>query len=242
MANSTNQYVLAVKEEKCVIGKLHRSPHLPWSTTIVSLPLDIRSHDFLILGNLHGLLVVSNLKTSELVLWNPTTKENKVISNLVLANRCYLHQYDAVGFYMDSTNDYMVLHIQRKDEWIRVYTYSRRLGFWRRIYCTINKDYHKNSFVWSPGVYFAVEEFWVGQKNKVLCFDVNMEIFTEMPAFPEDLDIVICRGNLVSVRNQLQIFISYTYPKRSIDLWEMVHNKWKNVSVFPDIFHMPLSE
>ncbi|KAK1440907.1 hypothetical protein QVD17_06740 [Tagetes erecta] len=244
MANSSNHYILAVKDSKCIIGKLYRSSHLPWSTTIVSLPLDITSHDFLILATLHGLLVVSNLKTSELVLWNPTTKENKVISNLE-TNGYYIHQSDAVGFYMDSTKDYRVLHIQRKDERIQVYTYSRRLGFWRRLYCTINKDYHKNSFVWSPGVfcndkvYFAVEEFWVGGKNKVLFFDVNNEIFTEMP-FPKNIDGVICRGNLVSVKNQLQIFISYTYPQKSVDLWELVHNKWKKVSVLTDIFHLPL--
>ncbi|KAK1424886.1 hypothetical protein QVD17_20227 [Tagetes erecta] len=244
MANSSNNYILAVKEEKCIIGKLSRSTHLPWSTTNVSLPLDITSHDFLILANLHGLLVVSNLKTSELVLWNPTTKENKVISNIE-TNGYYIHQSDAVGFYMDSTKDYRVLHIQRKDERIHVYTYSRRLGFWRRLYCTINKDYHKNSFVWSPGVfcndkvYFAVEEFWVGGKNRVIFFDVNNEIFTEMP-FPENIDGVICRGNLVSVKNQLQMFISYTYPQKSVDLWELVHNNWKKVSVLTDIFHLPL--
>ncbi|KAL8200112.1 hypothetical protein R6Q57_011451 [Mikania cordata] len=121
-------------------------------------------------------------------LWNPVTGSYKLLSTHDL-HGFFEHNANAVGLYIDASDDYKVLHIKRRFGLFDVNVYSRIFESWRNIAFLTRSEYLSPSFSLSSGtfygdtLYFTVCDCWIGGENVLFCFDVNSEIFMEI-TFP----------------------------------------------------------
>ncbi|KAK9049933.1 hypothetical protein SSX86_000022 [Deinandra increscens subsp. villosa] len=224
--NSSNQRILNVGELTCSVHPIDIRSCDYGPGTVVDFPFN----DISIHSHLDGLLCVCLDSTFELLLWNPVTGAYKNLSTPDF-DCFYENSLDAVGLYIDASQDYKVLHIKRRCGVYAAHVYSRRLDSWRTIPFITRPEYIRQSFYWSSGtlcgdtLYFTVSESYVNGVNVVICFDVNLEQFKEI-SFPPVPCNGIYKGELLNVKNELHMFVSTGYREMSIDLWKLEGECW----------------
>ncbi|KAK9073844.1 hypothetical protein SSX86_006438 [Deinandra increscens subsp. villosa] len=237
---STNQRILFVGDLTCSVHPIDIQSCDYGAGAVAPFPWD----DISIHSNLDGLLCVCLNRTSELVLWNPTTGAYKRLPTDDY-HGFYEHSLDAVGLYINASEDYNVLHIKRRGGQYCVSVYSRILESWRDIPFVTKPEYLSLSFHWSSGtlcgdiLYFVVKESYIEGVNVLVCFDVNLEQFKEI-AFPPVRPMGIFLGELVDVRNELHMFISSGYRDMTIELWKLEGEHWVKVLACTELPSMPL--
>jgi F-box interacting protein len=181
-----------------------------------------------------------------LLLWNPVTGKYNHLSTRD-GHGFFEDMNDAIGFYIDASDDYKVIHIKRRFGVYGVYVYSRRLDSWRNIPFEPRLEYVPRSFQWSDGtlcgdtLYFLLCESWVGGINMVICFDVISEEFKEI-SFPPVNSSGIFFGEVVSVKNQLYMFVSTGFREMQLELWMLEGEHWIQVLASPQIPPIPTDD
>ncbi|MFS8015151.1 putative F-box associated interaction domain, F-box-like domain superfamily [Helianthus anomalus] len=221
MCKGSRQKILSIGQESCFISIT--TVDLVDEKTMITLPFHVRPSDVWILSSLNGLLCVCLRNTFEMLIWNPLIRSCINISD----SKSYVFfkiYSDAVGLYIDSSNDYRVLHIKRGRFTVDVMAYSRRTSHWKRIPFLQKRHYHTNGYVWSggtfceDGLYFTVFQFWLAGDIVIIRFDVNTETFSEI-GFPYVGNGETCQGNLVNMNNKLHVFVSHGFIDMAVDLW-----------------------
>ncbi|KAM0020497.1 putative F-box domain, galactose oxidase/kelch, beta-propeller, F-box associated interaction [Helianthus debilis subsp. tardiflorus] len=196
------------------------------SKIVVSLPFERSSCHVRILASFKGLLCICLCDTGEMLIWNPLTQVYKMVANSKIRGLC-TPQLDAVGFYVDSSKGYMLLHLKRFGGKMWLYIYSLRRQLWRKVGFLDKQKYFKRKLKWSNGtfykgvVYFTVDfiknHFHSG--SMLLGFDVKLEKFNKIryPNVPRD-DL---EGHLFLIHNNLHIFLTHGMPFWSVDLWRL---------------------
>lgn len=237
---SSNQRALLVDDLTCSIHPINFQSGDFGPGTIHCFPFS----DVSIYSHLDGLLCVCLNRTSELLLWNPVTCAYKHLSTPD-RHGFFEHNVDAIGLYIDAYDDYKVLHVKRMCGVFSAYIYSRRLESWRNIPFITRPEYVSPTFTWSSGtlcgdtLYFTVCDCWVGGKNVVICFDVNLEQFKEI-SFPAFASAGMGFGDLVNIKNELYMFVSTGIEYMWVELWMLEEEHWIKVSSFPSIPPIPL--
>ncbi|KAL8231628.1 hypothetical protein R6Q57_001406 [Mikania cordata] len=103
-------------------------------------------------SHLDGLLCVRLIHSSELALWNPVTGSYKLLSTHD-HHGFFEHNVDAVGLYIDASDDYKVMQIKRRFGVFDVNVYSRRFESWRNIPFLTRSEYVIPSFSLSSGTF-----------------------------------------------------------------------------------------
>ncbi|KAJ0929925.1 hypothetical protein HanPSC8_Chr04g0143421 [Helianthus annuus] len=70
--------------------------------------------------------------TGKLVIWNQLTHAFKEVSSSN-SHGLYKPKSDAIGLYMDKTDDYKLLHIKRRRGKMWVHVYSSMFDSWHKI-------------------------------------------------------------------------------------------------------------
>ncbi|KAI3725246.1 hypothetical protein L1987_65027 [Smallanthus sonchifolius] len=238
---SSNQRMLLIGDLTCSVHPIDFQNGDYGPSTIVPFPFNdvsIRSH-------LDGLLCVPLNHKSELILWNPVTHAYKHLST----PECHCHgffEHDAIGLYIDAYEDYKVLHIKCSCGVLGASIYFRRADSWGNIPFITRPEYVSHTFSWSTGtlcgvtLYFTICECWVGGKNVVICFDVNLEQIKEI-SFPSVPSKGIFLGDLVNVKNEHHMFVSTGTREMSIELWKLEGEQWIKVLSCLPIPPIPLS-
>ncbi|KAJ0932594.1 putative F-box domain, galactose oxidase/kelch, beta-propeller, F-box associated interaction [Helianthus annuus] len=199
------------------------------------------------LASLDGMLCVCLQNTCELVVWNPLTTKFKKLANSN-SQGFYKVDRDALGFFVDSSDDYNILHIKRRRGTMTVYIYSMDLNSWSTVRFLKHRPYHHYTYLWSPatlcggGLYFVVTQCR-GRSDglSVIRFDVNSKSFSEL-CFPNVYDDEVS-GSLVNINEELHMYVcigNYDY-RREIVLWRLKNKSWMKVFAYPDKLWMPLS-
>ncbi|KAL8217986.1 hypothetical protein R6Q57_021359 [Mikania cordata] len=182
--SASNQRVVLVDNLTCSMHPINFQSGGHGPGTILYFPFN----NVTIYSHLDGLMCVRLNHTSELALWNPVTGSYKLLSTHD-RHGFFEHNADAVGLYIDASDDYKVLYIKRRFGVFAVNVYSRRFESWRNIPFLTILEYVCPSFSFSSGtfcsdtLYFTVCECWIGGENVVFGLDVNSEIFKEI-TFP----------------------------------------------------------
>ncbi|KAJ0744225.1 putative F-box-like domain superfamily protein [Helianthus annuus] len=179
-------------------------------------PFKTRPDELMILGSLDGMLCVCLEETSQILIWNPLTQASTTLSS------CESHGFfkkdsDSAAFYVDSANEYKVLHVIRRRGTEAVYIYSTRYyipGGKLRTFCLLSMS--------------------------ILRFDVNLEQFSSVP-LPRDFNGGGFDGSLVSIAGQLHIFMHYKYDMYYFGLCKLGYEEWINLWVLPCIGVVPSS-
>ncbi|XP_035832959.1 F-box protein At3g08750-like [Helianthus annuus] len=176
------------KKESCFIRST--GVDLVDEKTMITLSFHVHPSDVWILSSLNGLLCVCLRNTFEMLIWNPLIRSCINISDSKSYGFFKIYS-DAVGLYIDSSNDYRVLHIKRGRFTVDVMAYSRRTSHWKR--------------------------FWLAGDIVIIRFDVNTETFSEI-GFPYVGNGETCQGNLVNMNNKLHVFVSHGFIDMVVDL------------------------
>ncbi|GJZ73646.1 F-box domain containing protein [Tanacetum coccineum] len=157
-----------------------------------------------IVASYDGLVCLAAMYTQELAFWNPLTSAFKKLSGNSCSPRffykpsCTLYPLryspdkigmppsssDVIGFYIDSSNDYKLLHMVSNGAF-GAYVYSLRTDSWRKIkYLVDNADCISN-YHWSPATFWDNHLYFVvldsaGDQRCIICFDVKSEKFSKI--------------------------------------------------------------
>lgn len=128
-----------------------------------------------IVGSCNGLVCVE-IEGTGVVLWNPCTRDFKVLPNPPTK----FHSFDFYGFGYDSTtDDYKVIKGHRKVSLIRVFTLKN--GSWMTL-CNHNAAMCSGQGSLVNG---ALHWFVPGQPSRILSFDLAEETFEEIVPLPD---------------------------------------------------------
>ncbi|MFS7931492.1 putative F-box associated interaction domain, F-box-like domain superfamily [Helianthus anomalus] len=163
-------------------------------------------------------IVSGNLRTdaNELVLWNPTTRRFKLISDDYFSRYFGRHD-DTGGMYVDEHNDLKVLHINCFAGAVTARVYSRHNDSWRKLSFLKGCMLGSNFYSWSHGIYsgktiyFTVSNYWIppGECN-IVAFDVISESFSIL-RFPERIQASPCQVHFLTISNKLHgIVVKYS--------------------------------
>ncbi|MFS7932474.1 putative galactose oxidase/kelch, beta-propeller, F-box associated interaction [Helianthus anomalus] len=246
MRASPDQKLLTVGYPSlCSVRSLNFADANYFLATDVPTPFNVRPRNLLFLASLDGMLCVCLKNTCELLVWNPLTRACKMLSNSTKQG-FYKVQHDAIGFYVDSSFDYNILHIKRRRGTIAVYIYSLRLGSWKSVRFLKKRPYHGQTYNWSSatfsgdGLYFRVSQYWLAGPKMIIRFDVNTKQFSELP-FP-NASGEGPNGALVSIRSELHMFLASGYYERPVDLWKLHNGSWMLLCSFPFRMCLPFPE
>ncbi|KAL8215911.1 hypothetical protein R6Q57_022748 [Mikania cordata] len=201
-------------------------------------------NNVMIYSHLDGLLCVRLNHTSELALWNSVNSSYKLLSTHD-RHGFFEHNADAVGLYIDASDDYKVLHIKRRFGVFAVNVYSKRFECWRNIPFLTRLEYVRPSFSLSSStfcvdtLYFTVCDCWIGGENVLICFDVNSDIFKEI-TFPPLASAGMNFGDLVNIKNEFYMFVSTGMEFMWVELWMLEDDHWIKSLLFPPIPPIPL--
>ncbi|KAM0016871.1 putative F-box-like domain superfamily protein [Helianthus debilis subsp. tardiflorus] len=123
---SSNKRLLLIDDLACSVHPIIFQSNDYGPSSIVTFPFDHQYNDVSIHSHLNGLLCVCLNHTYELLLWNPTTTAFKRLSTPD-SHGFYINNLDVVGLYVDTDDDYKVLHIKHKFGVLGVYVYSREV-------------------------------------------------------------------------------------------------------------------
>lgn len=213
--------------------------HHAYLINIIPFPIQTMFSDIQVLSSLNGLLLVCEKNTALLILWNPTTRVYKVVSDCHSGNY-YNYQLDAASLYVDSSNDYKILLLKRDHGLMRPFVYSRRYAAWRSIGFLTETKYNGSDYVWSSGtfckssLFFTVSKYWSECESFVVKFDVDQETFSKI-SFPYVQKSWIAQGHLLKISNVLHMFLTNGFPNFGVDLWKLDTNIWTRVLSFQHV-------
>jgi F-box interacting protein len=200
----------------------------------VHIPFSVEG-GFRFLTTLDGMLCVGIEEKFELIVWNPATTQFINLNEHDLHGLFQFHT-DSIGFFIDSSEDYYVMHIKRRrNKCSMVYVYSLLTREWELLPRVLNASFHDKSYVWSDGtlfgtgLYFLLSRFWDGGESLILRFDVNLKVFSEVPA-PSPLGERV-GGLLVNAREELCMIVFYGFYVRRVELWKLINESWRCVQV-----------
>ncbi|KAJ0779914.1 putative F-box associated interaction domain, F-box-like domain superfamily [Helianthus annuus] len=199
--DSVEKKLLSFKDTSIVIDDVVSGKLDVVSSKTLSFPNNVHSSFLRILSSFNGLLLVSNEGICcQLILWNPTIRQYKVLCDDYF-NYNHHRNSDTGGIYFDQFNDLKVLNIRCYRNVTAARVYSRRRESWTTINSGIVNNYSSSRYSWSTGVYvdktiyFMVSNYWypLGERN-IVCFDVVSETF-RMLHFPESIVVNPCQGH-----------------------------------------------
>ncbi|PWA69210.1 F-box domain-containing protein [Artemisia annua] len=147
-----------------------------------------------------GLLCLAAMLPQELAFWNPLTGAFKKLSDNSCSPRFYKpsctlrplkfspdnisSSSDVIGFYIDSSNDYKLLHMVSNGA-LGAYVYSLRTDSWRKIEYLIDNADCISNYHWSPATFWEHNLYFVvldlaGDQRCIICFDVKSEKFRKI--------------------------------------------------------------
>ncbi|XP_076929655.1 F-box/kelch-repeat protein At3g06240-like [Bidens hawaiensis] len=198
-----------------------------------------------ILVSLDGLIcLATNDVPAKLVFWNPFTGAYKRLSANPSNPFSFVHTYDAIGFYIDSSNDYKLLYLVNGGD-LGAYVYSHILDSWREIEFSIRSDtacrFHSNAIFCGKCLYFMA----VNKRTDcwIICFDVKTETFRkiEYPLVPSGAKDY--GRSLVVLNGCIHLCVSYTISNlKQGDMWRMEGDgEWVNMAAFASAEHNELT-
>ncbi|KAF5776778.1 putative F-box domain-containing protein [Helianthus annuus] len=111
VGNSIQKKLLSLKESSIVVDDIVSGNLEVDTSKTVNFPYDVHPSFLSIICSFNGLILVCIKRNpNELVLWNPTTRRFKLISDDYFI-RYFGRHYDTGGMYLDEDNDLKVLHI-----------------------------------------------------------------------------------------------------------------------------------
>ncbi|MFS7978473.1 putative F-box domain-containing protein [Helianthus anomalus] len=195
MANNLNRKVMmltktSIDNHNLIGGTLEIS-----SRKIISFPVDTHLSNLIFLVSQYGIILMCiQWRPDELIIWNPTTNQ--------LVNLCdkkpkkiFDLREDAVGIYMDSSNDLKILLLQRRKDDVIPRMYSRKTSEWKTLNFLKGADYGSSLYWWSSGtlcnnvLYFPSPHYWTPAKSYTIAFDVESEIFSKV-SIPQHTGVV----------------------------------------------------
>ncbi|KAJ0668400.1 putative F-box domain-containing protein [Helianthus annuus] len=133
VVNSIQKKLLSLNENSIVVDDIVSGNLQVNSRKTVTFPIDVHPSLLSIMCSFNGLILVCIKRSyNELVLWNPTTRRFKVISDDYFSRYFGLHT-DTGGMYCDEDNDLKVLHINCYWDVVTARVYSRRNDSWRKL-------------------------------------------------------------------------------------------------------------
>ncbi|KAF5769121.1 putative F-box-like domain superfamily protein [Helianthus annuus] len=110
--NSPHKKFLSLQDMSIVVDNVIGGNLDVVTSKTITFPDNVNPTFLRILASFNGLLLVCNEQTCcELILWNPTTRRHKLLSNDYFCH-WYGRNCDTGGMYFDETNDLKVLHIK----------------------------------------------------------------------------------------------------------------------------------
>ncbi|XP_076918648.1 uncharacterized protein LOC143579149 [Bidens hawaiensis] len=211
MRASSDQKLLEAGPRSCKARSLNYKAANYLLATNISIPFNAHPENFLFLATLDGMVCVCLITTWEMFVWNPLTTVFKKLSNSN-SQGFYKYNSDAIGFCVNSSFDYSIVHIKRRRGTLAIYVYSMRLSSWRTVRFLKKLAFHHETFNWSPrtlcgdGLYFTVAQYRHFGQKMILRFDVNTMEFSEL-CFPD----VYGYGNLgvlADIKSELHMLVS----------------------------------
>ncbi|XP_076956996.1 F-box/kelch-repeat protein At3g06240-like [Bidens hawaiensis] len=206
--------------------------------SITNLPIPFKG-DVVIVASLDGLVCVVFRETNDLAFWNPLTGAYKKIYTKFVVDMS-----GVFTFYIDSSNDYKLLHIVSKSG--EGFIYSRRLDSWRKIPHLENII---RSFNWGQAIflgekiYFKLETWRSGGPQRgLISFDVESEKFKEIQ-FPPLTCGASLYVNLVALNGCIHLCVGYKdihHEGFKCDMWRIDGDKWIKVATFDRSCYQPL--
>ncbi|KAJ0715626.1 putative F-box domain-containing protein [Helianthus annuus] len=165
------------------------------SRKIISFPVDTSLSNLTILASQYGLLLMCiQFLPNELILWNPTTNQF-----LNLCDKKPKHFFDlkkdAVGIYIDSSNDIKILLLQRRMDDVVPHVYFQNTCEWKTLTFLKGPDYASSLYWWSSRtlcnnvLYFPSPHYWTPAKSYTIAFDVESETFSKV-SIPQCTDVI----------------------------------------------------
>ncbi|XP_022007789.1 putative F-box protein At3g23260 [Helianthus annuus] len=231
MANNRYRKVIMLTKSSIDIhnligGKLDIS-----SRKIISFPVDTHLSNLIILASQYGILLMCiQWRPNELILWNPTTNQFLNLCDKKPKNFFDLRE-DAVGIYMDSSNDLKILLLQRRKDDVIPRVYSRNTCEWKTLTFLKGADYASSLYWWSSGtlcnnvLYFPSPHYWTPAKSYTIAFDVESETFSKV-SIPQSTDVIGRQTCFIKIRNTLHMFIVGETPETNVKLYKFEDELW----------------
>ncbi|XP_076903120.1 putative F-box/kelch-repeat protein At3g17570 [Bidens hawaiensis] len=230
MRASADQKILEADQRSCKVCSLNYKAANYFLATNISIPFNARPENLLFLSSLDGMLCVCLINTWELIVWNPLTTFFKKLSN---SNKQGFYKYnrDAIGFCVNSSYDYNIVHVKRRRGTLAIYVYPMRLSSWRTVRFLKKRPYHNETFNWSSGtlcgdgLYFTVAQHWDFGQKIILRFDVNTMEFSEL-SLP-DVHGFGNMGVLADISSELHMLVSPgSIEYGTVSLWKLNNGVW----------------
>ncbi|XP_022041169.1 putative F-box protein At3g16210 [Helianthus annuus] len=232
VGNSIQKKLLSLKENSIVVDDIVAGKLEEDTSETVIFPYDVEPSFLSIIGSFNGLILLCIKRSyNELVLWNPTTRRFKVISDDYFS-RYFGRHNDTGGMYFDEHNDLKVLHINCYWDVVTARVYSRHNDSWRKLNFLNGTKFGSNFYSWSPGIYsdkkiyFMVSNYWIppGERN-IVVFDVISETFSIL-RFPEHMEVNPCQGHFLTISNKLHVIVVQYAGELIADLVKYEHDEW----------------
>ncbi|XP_021991562.1 putative F-box/kelch-repeat protein At1g12870 [Helianthus annuus] len=238
VGNSIQKKLLSLKESSIVVDDIVSGNLEVDTSKTVNFPYDVHPSFLSIICSFNGLILVCIKRNpNELVLWNPTTRRFKLISDDYFI-RYFGRHYDTGGMYLDEDNDLKVLHINCYWDVVTARVYSRRHDSWRKLNFLNGTQFASNFYSWSSGIYsgktiyFIVSSYWIppGERN-IVAYDVISESFSLL-RFPERIEVNPCQVHFLTILNKLHVIVVHYAGELIADLVKYEHDDWIKVFSF----------
>ncbi|GJZ22242.1 putative F-box domain-containing protein [Tanacetum coccineum] len=154
-------------------------------------PFDAKGKSIEFVTSFHGLVCVGIVmnhthdKYSDLILWNPLTRDYKTLSKTNSHKDCYDRHWRTSGlFYSSCEDDYKLVRVINQN----IFIYSLKSDSWRRVISSLHEsislDTRSQSICLNGNLYFKSYRI----KLSITRFDTNTEKFEEIEG-PRDYDI-----------------------------------------------------
>ncbi|MFS8028511.1 putative F-box associated interaction domain, F-box-like domain superfamily [Helianthus anomalus] len=238
VGNSIQKKLLSFKENSIVVDDIVSGNLEVDTSKTVTFPYDVHPSFLSIVCSFNGLILVCIKRNhNELVLWNPTTRRFKLISDDYFI-RYFGRHNNTGGMYFDEDNDLKVLHINCYLDVVTARVYSRRHDSWRKLNFLKGTQLASNFYSWSSGIYsgktiyFIVSNYWIppGERN-IVAFDVISESFSLL-RFPERIEVNPCQVHFLTISNKLHVIVVQYAGELIADLVKYEHDDWIKVFSF----------
>ncbi|KAJ0605674.1 putative F-box domain-containing protein [Helianthus annuus] len=239
VGNSIQKKLLSLKESSIVVDDIVSGNLEVDTSKTVNFPYDVHPSFLSIICSFNGLILVCIKRNpNELVLWNPTTRRFKLISDDYFI-RYFGRHYDTGGMYLDEDNDLKVLHINCYWDVVTARVYSRRHDSWRKLNFLNGTQFASNFYSWSSGIYsgktiyFIVSSYWIPPSERnIVAYDVISESFSLL-RFPERIEVNPCQDDWIKVFsfNKARI-VQHLEPQQRTNAIQ--DNKWLITSICGD--------
>ncbi|XP_021979425.1 putative F-box protein At5g50220 [Helianthus annuus] len=238
IGNSLQKKLLSFKDTSIVVDNILGGNLDVVTSKTISFPNNVQPTFLRILSSFNGLLLVCNEQICcELILWNPTTRRYKFLSDDYF-NNSHDQNSDTGEMYFDESNDLKVLHIRCYRNVVTARVYSRRRESWRTINFLSVNNYGSSNYSWSPGIYFGktiyfmVSNYWYppGERN-IFAFDVLPETFRIL-RFPESMQVNPCQGHFLTIAKKPHLIVVGKSDKLTANLLKYEEEGWIKVFAF----------